>query len=153
VTRRTLALDIGSTIGWARRHADGSLASGEAAFNGSRATKLAALANWLVNDLTKYETDLVIYERPFARGQAATRMGWGMAGVIEAFATIHGAAVLDAHNATVKKWATGGGNAGKEEMVAACWQWGRDPADEHEADALCVLYYSEVHALSGGKGA
>jgi len=86
--------------------------------------------------------DLVIYERPFARGLAATRMLWGMAGILEAVATHYGYPVLSIVPTTVKKWATGKGVASKEEMIKAAQRLGYAGENEHEADAFCLLQYA-----------
>lgn len=41
---------------------------------------------------------------------------------------------------TIKKFATGKGNAGKPEMIAAARAWGHEPVDDNEADALAIFY-------------
>jgi hypothetical protein len=41
---------------------------------------------------------------------------------------------------TIKKSATGRGNAGKPEMIAAMRRLGHLPDDDNEADALALLY-------------
>ena len=43
---------------------------------------------------------------------------------------------------TIKKHATGKGNAAKDEMVAAARQRGFKPADGNEADALAILHWA-----------
>lgn len=40
----------------------------------------------------------------------------------------------------IKKFATGKGNAGKPEMIAAARAWGHEPVDDNEADALAIFY-------------
>jgi Holliday junction resolvasome RuvABC endonuclease subunit len=42
---------------------------------------------------------------------------------------------------TIKKFATGNGNASKLAMVAAMEGRGHKPHDENEADALALLYW------------
>jgi Holliday junction resolvasome RuvABC endonuclease subunit len=43
---------------------------------------------------------------------------------------------------TVKKWATGDGNADKEKMVRFCRsRWKTNPADDNEADATHIFMY------------
>ena len=41
---------------------------------------------------------------------------------------------------TIKKHATGKGNAGKAEMISAMRALGHQPEDDNEADALALLY-------------
>lgn len=44
--------------------------------------------------------------------------------------------------ATVKKWATGNGNASKETMIKFCeLRWHTTPIDDNEADATHIFYY------------
>ena len=43
---------------------------------------------------------------------------------------------------TIKKHATGKGNAGKAEMVAAARNRGHTPGDDNEADALALLHWA-----------
>jgi Holliday junction resolvasome RuvABC endonuclease subunit len=43
---------------------------------------------------------------------------------------------------TIKKFATGKGNADKGMMIAAAMVWGHNPADDNEADALALLHYA-----------
>jgi Holliday junction resolvasome RuvABC endonuclease subunit len=48
---------------------------------------------------------------------------------------------------TIKKHATGKGNAGKDEMVKAMQALGHPVTDDNEADALAILHWSlEQHA-------
>jgi Holliday junction resolvasome RuvABC endonuclease subunit len=43
---------------------------------------------------------------------------------------------------TIKKHATGKGNANKDEMIAAIVNRGFNPADDNEADALALLHWA-----------
>lgn len=86
--------------------------------------------------------DIVVYERPFARGKDATRCLWGVAGIIEALGHLAGAAVLDIPNQTLKKWAGVGNLKNKEGMIAAMEaRTGFRGLNEHEADALALREY------------
>ncbi len=47
---------------------------------------------------------------------------------------------------TIKKHATGKGNASKDEMLAAARLRGHVPADDNEADALAILHWAiQIH--------
>jgi Holliday junction resolvasome RuvABC endonuclease subunit len=46
---------------------------------------------------------------------------------------------------TIKKHATGKGNASKQQMIAAMKAKGHSPADDNEADALAILYWALEH--------
>lgn len=41
---------------------------------------------------------------------------------------------------TIKKHATGKGNANKERMIEAAKAKGHNPEDDNEADAICLMY-------------
>ena len=43
---------------------------------------------------------------------------------------------------TIKKHATGKGNANKDAMLAAVRGWGYTPVDDNEADALALLHWA-----------
>jgi Holliday junction resolvasome RuvABC endonuclease subunit len=46
---------------------------------------------------------------------------------------------------TIKKHATGKGNAGKHDVIAAMRAMGHPVADDNEADALALLHWAIVH--------
>ena len=48
---------------------------------------------------------------------------------------------------TIKRHATGKGNAGKDEVIAAMRARGFAPADDNEADALALLDWAMAHRL------
>lgn len=101
----------------------------------------AMMAGWVEFDKG---VGLVIYERPFARGQHATRALWGLAGILEAVSLYYGHPILDATPADIKKFAAGKGDADKDDMQAAAFLLGYTGDNEHEADAFCLLKYAEA---------
>ena len=153
---KIIAFDLGST--WACAHNLGSLIVGPPAehydLNPQRGKKgalarpaiLGQFAQILAQGGPWDDVDLVIHSQPFARGQAATRLLWGMAGVLEAAAHNHGAVVLDVTDSTIKKFATGSGKADKDAMIAAAQFMGYTGDNEHEADAFCLLHYAIANA-------
>jgi Holliday junction resolvasome RuvABC endonuclease subunit len=112
------------------------------------------MAKWVL-ELNAYlleaQPDVVAYERPFGRGLDATRSGWGYAGIIEAYTTIHGAALLDPQNNTVRKWATGSGKkaGSKQPMIDAAERLSGLKLDEHSADAVCIWHYTNEMMVTG----
>ncbi|SFM91671.1 hypothetical protein SAMN05421863_106912 [Nitrosomonas communis] len=46
---------------------------------------------------------------------------------------------------TIKKHATGKGNASKDEMIASVRELGHAPIDDNEADALALLHWALEH--------
>lgn len=141
--KRILALDLGSTSAFAAGSEWSDYTSGHGVFTGNRPEKLSAFRAWLSNTVTEFLPDAVIYERPFARGQAATRMLWGMAGQAEAVAFEHGLPIVDIDPQSIKKWATGKGNADKTLMTkTAIERFKYSRTNEHEADAICLLHFA-----------
>lgn len=141
---RIAAFDLGSTWACAKNYLGGGIVFHvREAAKAKRPEKLSEFAEHISRGLLR-NVDVVVFERPFARGQAATRLLWGMAGVLEAAAHTDRAAVLDMAPTEIKKWAAGGGKASKEEMIAAAQRMGYDGEDEHEADAWCLLKYAEA---------
>lgn len=120
-------------------------------FKGTRIQRAAATWLWLHELFEGIKRlggcDAVVYERPFAKGQDATRSLWGLAGLIEARAGVDGYRVEDYTPSTIKLWTTGHGNADKNAMTLAAYTFGYTGDDEHEADAFCLLKYAEVNVL------
>ena len=48
---------------------------------------------------------------------------------------------------TIKKYATGKGNANKAAMIAAMQALGFQPADDNEADALALLHWAMARGV------
>lgn len=153
---KILALDLGSTTGWALVENGRVVGRGEQTFPGDRAHRLRAFREWLLGLLT-WNPDTVIFERPFCRGLHATRSLWGMAGIVEEV-VVHCAACLDIVPTTLKKWATGSGKASKEEMI----NWASTSLSvagprfvsakflgEHEADAIILGLYAAENIEPG----
>lgn len=88
-----------------------------------------------------FNPDVVIFEVPFMRGRAATRVLYGYCGLIESVFTPY-CAVLDVEVPTLKKWATDDGKANKEDMILAARSWGARTENEHEADAFLISMYA-----------
>lgn len=161
MTKQILALDLGSYSAFAWTDLDGGRWVDSIKFNAGRETTALTLGRLkmerpeilglflleLQRRLASHKSigkpfDAVVYERPFARGQAATRLLWGMAGIIEALAHDYGAAVLDPTPSEIKKWAATCGGADKDAMILAANFLGYDGDNEHEADAWCLLHYA-----------
>lgn len=145
---RIAAFDLGTT--WACAH---NLPSAPVAYvwwgkkEGARPQKLGACTlDWgnLLTMFSHHGLEVVVYERPFARGQAATRMLWGMAGILEGAAHNAGLPILDITPAEIKKWAASNGHATKGDMMDAAIGLGYAGDNEHEADAYCLLKFAEA---------
>lgn len=146
MTRKIISFDLGSTVAWADNYGDGlhwgHIEKPQGMIREHWLAMVYARLDLLFTGAAQY-LDAVFYERPFARGQAATRMGWGLAGVIEAVASKHNLPCLDMPPSSIKKFAAGHGKAEKSDMLASAQVlFGYEGANEHEADAVCGLHYA-----------
>jgi hypothetical protein len=83
---------------------------------------------------------LIIYEAPHFRGGYATDLLVGMTTRIQEFAAMYGIKYTSIHSATLKKFATGKGNADKGQMLEeARRRFGSHISDHNEADALLMI--------------
>jgi hypothetical protein len=116
-----LALDTSTHTGWA--HSSGK--SGvihlperkQGVTNGER---FDYFYNWLIGITSEHITRFIVYESgSHKRGGAPMEIGIGLPAVLQLFGYQHGIAVKPINTGTIKKHATGKGNAKKPEMLAA----------------------------------
>ena len=147
-----LALDLGQKTGWAVRNADGAIASGTAEFKPGRfeggGMAFLRFRAWLLEvDQTTGGVDTVYFEEVRShRGVAAAHAYGGFLAHLTAWAEANKVPYRGVPVATIKRHATGQGNANKEAVMAAVRALGFAPADDNEADALAMLHW----ALSSG---
>lgn len=145
---KIIHFDIGANMAFAHNGmGDDAIIVDSKTFTGNRQERAAATLRWLLKRFKEMkaagiEFDAVHYERPFARGQAATRSLWGVAGILEAAAVVQGWATLDSTPVEIKVHATGNSKASKEDMIAAARKAGYRGSNEHEADAYLGLKYA-----------
>ena len=141
-----VALDLATKTGWACV-IDGKVSSGVQVFDLKRGEspgmRFLRLRAWL-NEMMELsgKVDVVVFEQAHHRGGAATQLCVGMATEVMAWAAKIGAETMPVHTGTLKKFATGTGNAGKPEMIEAAKKMGHAPTDDNEADACCLLEYA-----------
>lgn len=151
---KLLCFDLGSNMALAHNACEGVVVVEHKLFDGPRAHRACATMRWLDFRLEQIGKqgitfDAAVYERPFARGMAATRSLWGIAGVVEAVCSQHGMAVLDATPGEIKMFAAQDGGADKGDMLSASRAFGYMGANEHEADVYCLLKYAERYVAKG----
>lgn len=139
-----LALDLATKTGWALKE-DGKLEYGLQVFDVKRGEspgmRFLRFNRWLREVAVRVE--LIIYEQAHNRGGAATEIANGFTTRVQEFCAEHGIEHSSVHTATLKKFATGSGRAGKEEMVQAAQKsLGYQGNDDDEADALWLLEYA-----------
>lgn len=140
-----LALDLGTKTGWAVSTAHSGIISGTHKNRTSAKDHKGVVWNRFyyfldaMND--RHQISLIVYEDVMNHaGVLAAHAYGGYLAILEKFAadkliTIEGVGV-----GTIKKHATGRGNAKKEEMIAAMTAKGYNPSDDNEADALALLH-------------
>ena len=146
MTTTILALDLGTTTGWALRGSDGHISSGSESFRPQRfeggGMRYLRFKRWLTDiKQCNASIDQVVFEevRRHAGVDAAHAYG-GFMGQLTAWCEHHQIPYQGIPVGTIKKHATGKGNASKDEMVTAVRARGHSPADDNEADAIALLY-------------
>ncbi|WP_282057563.1 crossover junction endodeoxyribonuclease RuvC [Lentibacter algarum] len=148
-THRTiLALDLGTTTGWAIRDFDGLITSGTVSFKPSRydggGMRYLRFTNWLTElDRLSGPIEAIYYEevRRHAGTDAAHVFG-GLLAVLTSWGELRGVPYQGVPVGTIKKHASGKGNAPKQAMIDAARQRGFNPADDNEADAIAILLWA-----------
>ena len=145
MTRTLLALDLGTTTGWALRTPDRRIVSGTHAFKPQRfeggGMRFLRFVRWLdeLQTLSGGLQHLVFEEvRRHASTDAAHAYG-GFLGQLSAWCEQRHIPYQGVPVGTIKKHATGKGNAPKDAVMAAMRGRGFTPADDNEADALALL--------------
>ena len=140
-----LALDLGTHTGWALWQADRSTTSGTEHFAPQRfeggGMRYLRFKRWLTELKNSAEgLDAVFFEevRRHAGVDAAHAYGGFMAH-LTAWCEHHQIPYQGVPVGTIKKHATGKGNAGKADMIVAMRARGFSPTDDNEADALALL--------------
>ena len=148
-THRTiLALDLGTTTGWAIRDFGGLITSGTVSFKPSRydggGMRYLRFTNWLTElDRLSGPIEAIYYEevRRHAGTDAAHVFG-GLLAVLTSWGELRGVPYQGVPVGTIKKHASGKGNAPKQAMIDAARKRGFNPADDNEADAIAILLWA-----------
>ncbi|WP_317849396.1 hypothetical protein [Tateyamaria pelophila] len=146
--RTILALDLGTTTGWAIRGFDGLITSGTVSFKPSRydggGMRYLRFTNWLTEiDRLSGPIGAIYFEevRRHAGTDAAHVFG-GLLAVLTSWGELRGVPYQGVPVGTIKKFLTGQGNANKQAMVDAARKRGFSPVDDNEADAIAILLWA-----------
>ena len=153
-----LALDLGTTTGWALRSANGPVAHGFVSFKSQRfeggGMRYLRFGRWLADMLalsgsqTGSQANLTgigaIYFEEVRRhlGVDAAHVYGGLLATLTAWCEHHQIPYQGVPVGTIKRHATGKGNAGKAEVIAAMKALGHPVTDDNEADALALLHWA-----------
>jgi Holliday junction resolvasome RuvABC endonuclease subunit len=144
---RVIGIDPGMSTGWAYTTDNGMVIAGTWSLKEEDNHPLVVLFRNICNLIDDVNPELVCYEEPVARGMAAKSLNRQMGVIIlacEVCATPH----YPVNPGTLKKHATGKGNATKEEMAEALWGKREDYQDDHNAvDAHWLADYARSVVL------
>jgi hypothetical protein len=146
----TLALDLGTRTGWAlgaaRPFAPGRVVSGVQSFASGRfdggGMRFLRFRRWLDEVLAGVS---VVYFEEVRRhvGTDAAHVYGGLLATLTAYCEERSIPYQGVPVGTIKRHATGKGNADKTAMVAAIRAKGYAPRDDNEADAIALLLAME----------
>jgi len=136
--RSILAIDLGTTT---------SVTSGIQSFRPQRfeggGMRYLRFRRWLAEIRTAAEEIHAVYFEEVRRhaGVDAAHVYGGLMATLTAWCEHHNIPYQGVPVGTIKKHATGRGNASKDEVMAAMRALGHHPADDNEADALALLHW------------
>lgn len=146
-----LALDLGTTTGWAyalmpshQTHNESAVISGTWSLKPQRfeggGMRFLRFREKL-NELHRISAISVIYyeEVRAHKGTDAAHVYGGLMGMLTAWCEENKVPYAGVPVAHIKRWATGKGNANKDAVIAGIVALGYSPSDDNEADAIALL--------------
>ncbi len=143
-----LALDLGSQLGWAVRLHNGPVVSGTISFKPGRfegaGMGFLRFQRWLEEtEASSRPLGSIYFEEVRAHaGTLAAQVYGGFVSHLTAWCEAKAIPYQGVPVATIKKSATGKGNADKKAVIAAVTAKGFHPHDDNEADALALLLWA-----------
>ncbi len=143
-----LAIDIGTTTGWAVRARDHQIAHGFVSFKPQRfeggGMRFLRFKRWLSEIHTMTNDIHAVYFEEVRRhaGVDAAHVYGGLMATLTTWCEHRNIPYQGVPVGTIKKHATGKGNAGKDEVIAAMRVKGHPVSDDNEADALALLHWA-----------
>lgn len=134
-----LALDLGTKCGYCLG-TKAAQVSGTAVFSHDRYSgggmRFLRFKNWL-NELSAEE--VVFEEVRRHRGTDAAHVYGGLLATLTSWCEENKIPYQGVPVGTIKKFATGKGNANKDAMIESVRSWGFEPVDDNEADAIAIF--------------
>lgn len=139
-----LALDLATNTGYAYRGPFGDVRAGVFSCGVTRlespGMRFLKFSRWLRSLIQQAGITCVCFEAPHHRGGASTTVAVGLATHVMSVCAELSVEHFSVHTQQLKKFATGKGNASKEDMIEAL---GMGAMDDNEADARWILIYAE----------
>lgn len=139
---QVLALDVATNTGFATTTASGvwKLTPKK---DESKGMRLIRFRSKVVEMVDFHDIKLVVFEANVGYGKHPNFVGAEMIGVLKLILEERGIDYMAYQPTSIKKWATGKGNAGKPEMIrAAQFRWNMEGNDDNQADALAILHFT-----------
>jgi len=140
-----LTLDLGTRTGWMLKQRGGAQVHGIWDLKGDRfeggGMRYLRFRRELMSLHEHSPIKMIFFEEVHRHnGTAAAHVYGGLAAEVMAFGEERDIPYEGVPVGTIKKFATGKGNAGKDMMIAACRKWGFEGVvDDNEADAICIM--------------
>ena len=150
-----LALDLGTKTGWALHGPDRVITSGMNEFRNDRwqggGMRFLRFKHWLteIKQMVGGLDAVFVEEVRRHVGVDAAHAYGGFLAQVTAWCEHHQIPYEAVPVGTIKRHATGKGNANKDAMIAAARSRGFDPLDDNEADALALLGWAMEHRMVG----
>lgn len=142
-----LSLDLGTTTGWATRLSGGHIESGSTSFRPSRydggGMRYLRFRGWLEGIAANVGGIAAIYFEEVRRhaGTDAAHVYGGFLATLSTWCEQHDIPYEGVPVGTIKRYATGKGNADKRAVIEAVRARGYRPTDDNEADAIAILLW------------
>ena len=143
-----LAIDLGTTTGFAIRTIDGAITSGTVSFRPSRydggGIRYLRFRAWLDGVAEDAAGIGVVHYEEIRRHLStdAAHVHGGLLATLTAWCEQRGIAYQGVPVGTIKRFIAGKGNADKQTVIAAVRSRGFNPADDNEADAIAILLWA-----------
>jgi Holliday junction resolvasome RuvABC endonuclease subunit len=138
-----VALDLGSDFGYARYDGQTVFSAGHSMSKLPLEKRLLEFWNF-INALHEFKKiDLIVFEYvEFHKSHYSSRAYWSFWCCVQLFCLRNTVEQKCVRPAALKQWATGKGNAGKDQMKSALkTRLGYDLSNDDEVDALWILHY------------
>ena len=148
MTAVVLALDLGTTTGWALQPMTGQIAHCWMSLKGGRyeggGMRYLRFSRWLYELYTSTGDISAVYFEEVRRHAStdSAHVYGGLMATLTAWCESRNIPYQGVPVGTIKKHATGKGNADKQAMVAAMQALGHPVTDDNEADALALLHWA-----------
>jgi Holliday junction resolvasome RuvABC endonuclease subunit len=143
-----LALDLGTTTGWALRTTDSRIVSGTVSFRPSRydggGMRYLRFRSWLGQMAIDAAPLKAVYFEEVRRhvGTDAAHLYGGFLATLTAWCETKSIAYQGVPVGTIKRHIAGKGNADKAAVIAAVRARGFNPSGDNEADAIAILLWA-----------